>query len=202
MPEIGEIETRVIKRLNRPSGSGFTHIKYIYISCPNCQKKRWVRLVKGLPRFARCRECEDKRRVTLRWQDRSRNPAWKGGHIKRLDGYIALCLPRDDFFFSMADSNGYILEHRLMMAKHLRRCLLVWEIVHHKNHIRDDNRLENLQLVSEDRHSQITLLENKVKRLEDKVSELKKVYRLQTWRIKELEKRTSSDLQRTPQGGE
>lgn len=85
----------------------------------------------------------------------SRNPRWKGGKYKNSDGYIYLWLDRDDFFHPMVNSQNYVLEHRLVMAKHLGRCLHLWEIIHHKNGIRDDNRLENLRIIvtGSNRHS-------------------------------------------------
>jgi hypothetical protein len=45
-----------------------------------------------------------------------------------------------------AQANGTILEHVLVMSRHLDRPLRKGENVHHKNGVRDDNRLENLEL--------------------------------------------------------
>lgn len=84
------------------------------------------------------------------------------------NGYMMQKVTRDDFFYPMANYKGYIPEHRLVMAKHLNRCLLSWEVVHHKNGIRTDNRLQNLELLP---HSKFHLVDTVSKK---RIAELEK----------------------------
>lgn len=171
-PYVGEI------RYGReiPSLKDHKH-KYIYARCPDCEKERWVSYRYNPNMLSRCQPCSAKLQVG------ENAPRWKGGRIKHSEGYVELKLYPDDFFFPMANANGYVAEHRLVMAKHLNRCLLPWEIVHHKNGTRDDNRLENLQLLpSRKYHIADTLIKSLVKTMEKRIDYLETL--LQSYGIK------------------
>lgn len=124
-------------------------VRRIWHACISCGKERWVIFHHNKPVHLRCRNCADKERVYLR---EAAHPNWKGGRLK-YRGYIFIKLQPDDFFYPMADSRGYVREHRLVMAKHLGRCLQSWEIVHHINGVGDDNNLENLHIITNRSHS-------------------------------------------------
>ncbi len=82
------------------------------------------------------------------------NPAWKGGvTLKRAHGnykgvrYVR-CPPA---LMSMARADGYVMEHRLVMALSLGRPLLRSEVVHHIDHNPANNAVENLMLFASNR---------------------------------------------------
>lgn len=79
----------------------------------------------------------------LRNQWGKNNSSWKGGRRHNSQGYVLLKRVEHP----NAHVDGYILEHRLVMEKYLGRYLEKNEIIHHKNGIKDDNRLENLKIV-------------------------------------------------------
>ena len=72
--------------------------------------------------------------------------------------YIQLCGYKGH---PMANKNGVILEHRMVMSKVLSRMLTSDDIVHHKNKIETDNRPENLELTTRKKHIATHLLREK-----------------------------------------
>lgn len=97
-------------------------------------------------------------------------PCWIGASYKRpldrqhngkpavLDnqGYVRIYEPGHP----AATKTGWVFEHRYVVEQALGRTLAPEEHVHHLNHVRDDNRPENLQLMSHSEHSSITGKEN------------------------------------------
>ena len=97
----------------------------------------------------RCTE-ETKKKISIkakeRLSDHLNNPNWNGG-IKMNHGYVYKWCKDHPF----ANKDGYVYEHRIVLEKKLGRFLNPEEKVHHLNHIKTDNRPENLDLVSNNR---------------------------------------------------
>lgn len=143
MPKIGDIK--------QGKEIGYkTLVKRIWAPCIDCGSERWVTVKDGAPTNVRCRKCRNK--ITSIKFTGNGHPQWNGG--RRIhSGYVLIWIDKTDPYFSMADSKThYILEHRYVMAKHLKRCLKSSEIVHHKNGIKTDNRLSNLEIMSSGFH--------------------------------------------------
>ncbi len=147
----------------------------VYHACIDCGEERWVYRYDILKdKSLRCKNCS----AAFRGQrDRGEvHFAWKGGTHPTAEGYIMVTVPPGDFFSPMTQGKKatYVLEHRLVMAKHLNRCLLSWESVHHKNGVKNDNRLGNLELFPESRkHNGVSQLQKRIKQLETENEKLR-----------------------------
>jgi len=79
-----------------------------------------------------------------------KNPYWRGGEIITSNGYVMVRIPEHP---AAKNNSGYVLKHRLVMEKHIGRYLVDGEVVHHMNHDKQDNRIENLMIMTLGEHT-------------------------------------------------
>lgn len=85
---------------------------------------------------------ERKRYIGLKYSYR------KAARIQEPDGYVIVYKPDHPY----CDGKGYVKEHRLVYEKHHNCCLLPSTLIHHENGIKNDNRIENLEPTTMQKH--------------------------------------------------
>lgn len=152
---------QIAQENNYAVGTIFNHLKkYGIESRPSMTeetKAKISRANKGKkPGQGRKLSEEAKAKISKANKGRIYNPSKYGGHIKhREDGYRAVYLPDHPH----SSKEGYVMEHILVMEESIGRYLKKGEVVHHKNHIRSDNRIENLQLMTFEEHARLHMKE-------------------------------------------
>lgn len=117
----------------------------IKVNCIICGKEKWVYPCQL--KISKTFICNNKCRSI--WMSRERvgdkHPNWGGGKIIDSRGYVLIHCPQHP----NASTRGLIPEHRLVMEDSLKRYLRPEEVIHHKNKIKTDNRIENLTLFAD-----------------------------------------------------
>lgn len=75
-------------------------------------------------------------------------PIYKGGKRLNDHGYVLILCPKHP----RRIAGQYVYEHTLVMEEKIKRYLKKEEVVHHINGIKNDNRIENLQLTNIHEH--------------------------------------------------
>lgn len=154
--------------------------------CPECKAELWRRnKALGKP----CEKCSRESHIAfLSSRVGTKHPRWKGGRKIDNRGYIIVAISQSNVYYPMSHRSGTVQEHRLVVAKSLGRCLESWEVVHHKNGVKTDNRIENLELLPNNASNvAYWQMQKRIRNLEESIAELTKANRLLLWRIKKLE---------------
>lgn len=88
------------------------------------------------------------------------NPAWKGGRSWKGRS-------KDSAYTIIRIDGRYVPEHRHVMEQHLGRKLERTEEIHHKNHIKTDNNISNLVVLSKSEHAKLHMTEEHRQHLSD-----------------------------------
>jgi hypothetical protein len=114
--------------------------KRVKVVCINCQKQYSV-IPSHVSNHTFCGiVCKGEWQKTNLIGDK--NPHWGNGSFVRPDGYRAIRV-----------KDRYKMEHVLIVEREIGRELKEGEVVHHQNHNKLDNRIENLQLMNIGDHS-------------------------------------------------
>lgn len=155
---------KIAKALNISVGKVYNRLKIMNITSRSQKdyspSEKVINHITALGKAGRGKSVSDETKAKLS------QAKFKGGigHKKiRKDGYISIYFPEHP----KSNKDGYIMEHILVMECSIGRHLNDDEVVHHKNHNRADNRLDNLQLMTFKEHSALHMKERHEKRRND-----------------------------------
>lgn len=124
---------------------------------PHCYVKNCVRKVAALglckthwQRIRNTGSINQERAINDKYGEN--NPKWRGGIVDDTHGRKLVYTPGHP---NPSMFGSHVYRYRLVMEKHLGRFLLPSEVVHHKNGDVSDDRIENLEIMSQSLHAKL-----------------------------------------------
>lgn len=143
----------VAKTLGVSAGTVYNYIKKYGIKSrdgfTNAGKER-IRAAAAQREYPHTKRTEEQRkRISDAKKGKYKYKTTYGGHKKNhVAGYVMVYAPDNH----RATKDGYVMEHILIVEDAMGRPLAENECVHHINGIKNDNRIENLQVMTASEH--------------------------------------------------
>jgi len=103
-----------------------------------CSQSCYYQWQKGQPKPKPANFSETMRKVNP--------PAGRKIKKRAKGGYVYVFRPNHPNARQVSPDFGYVSEHVVIMANHIKRPIIQGEVIHHINGVKDDNRIENLLL--------------------------------------------------------
>lgn len=142
MYENGESVNSIAKRFNMDSSSVCNSFKKAGVKMRGMQEANILAVKKGRREYSKL----------------SDHASWKGGTTKHDAGYVRRKSPGHH---RAEKHTSYVFDHILVAEKKIGRKLKRDECVHHINGIKDDNRQENIEVMTKSEHMSFHMRERR-----------------------------------------
>lgn len=139
---------KIIKEIGQKKQGSRNYLFGLFL-CPSCKKEIQKIKKDGLGAKFCSHKCYAK------------NRAMRGAYKSKIISKKYIYIYKPEHPHAIGTRKLYVAEHRLIMEDYIGRYLTKNEIVHHKNEITTDNRIENLQLMTNSEHIKLHKLNKK-----------------------------------------
>ena len=152
------IKQKIIKTFYKATDKFHKRVKHLVFICNSCNKN-FIRLASCYRKQLKTSKnaccfcsmsCKSKWIAKKTFPGGKNHPQWKGGRRINDQGYVQIYKPNHPHKIK-----NYVIEHILIMEKKIGRFLKTSEFVHHKDNNRQNNSINNLEILTNSEHARL-----------------------------------------------